>query len=72
MVDREASLPLVQIDFLEGLCGDVYESLEQLAPSLAPMVQANADNIQCWGEVEEGLRSPKTGKHLATNRGRNL
>jgi len=71
MMDREASLALVQIEFLDGICGDVYRSLASLSPALSSMADAAEENRRRWGEVEGG-RDGREGPNGLPSRGRNL
>ncbi len=49
MMDREASLALVQIDFLDSVCTDVYSCAARIHPALSQLMHGCVNNKERWG-----------------------
>jgi hypothetical protein len=54
MMDRQFSLALVQIDFIDKIAKDVYGELAQLHPVLRPMQRGCLENRARWESMERG------------------
>ena len=54
MMDREASLAAVQIDFLDNVCADVFGSLARLGGAeLAGLAEGAAANRERWQRAQQ-------------------
>ncbi len=55
MMDREASLAAVQIDFIDGICAGVYGAVDDVSAGvLASMRKGVAENRRRWEEQTGG------------------
>ncbi|XP_059093820.1 cGMP-specific 3',5'-cyclic phosphodiesterase-like [Tigriopus californicus] len=54
MMDREASLAHVQLDFIDKVCQGVYEDMEKFSPTLHPMLDGCMENRKRWAKIEPG------------------
>ncbi len=68
MMDRQASLALVQVDFVDGVCLRVYEDLSRLHPALTPMLDGCVVNREHWHDMARHEESGSDGhRHNARN-----
>ena len=54
MMDREFSLALAQIDFIDHVAKGVYSDLSAFSPAMRPMYIACLENKDKWERVERG------------------
>ncbi len=54
MMDRQFSLALVQIDFIDKVAKDVYRDLSTMHPAMRPMHIGCLENKARWERVERG------------------
>lgn len=52
MMDREASLAHVQLDFIDKVCQGVYKDMEKFSPMLRPMLDGCMENRRRWAKIE--------------------
>jgi len=54
MMDRESSLALAQIDFIDHVAKDVYSNLAAFSQEMRPMYVTCLENKERWERVERG------------------
>ena len=67
MMDRDASLAIVQLDFIDGVCSQVYDACAAASRHLAPLVQGLQANRRRWKKEEEEEEPDKKAPHNARN-----
>ncbi len=69
MMDREASLAKVQLQFIDGVCREVYSSLDSISSGrLGELVRTMEENRTKWEEEQDEEKK----KSNVTKKGRNL
>lgn len=53
MMDRSASLALVQIDFLDNVCKPLYEDMVRFNEVFQPLLQGCLDNKRHWQRLQD-------------------
>ena len=53
MLDRQASLAVTQLDFIDNVCKDVYSDMKNFHPTLGSMLDGVLSNRERWSQKNE-------------------
>ena len=72
MMDRQASLASVQIDFLDNVCKSVYEDMTRFNGVFRPLLEGCLENRRKWVEAPENGNEGAAAAQGRAGKARNL
>ena len=67
MLDRQASLAVTQLDFIDNVCKDVYSDMRSLHRGLGSMLDGVLSNRDRWSQNNEEKTAPTEKVAVARN-----